>query len=84
MNIFFSEYRNGDSNTQSKKPTVCNWQIKDHSVSSRNQYTPQVIHTTVLHSSIEQMIPTVSGACYAISSMVNISNINSLKSIYHA
>jgi len=32
MNIFFSEYRNGDSNTQSNKPTVYNWQIKDHSV----------------------------------------------------
>jgi len=52
--------------------------------SSRNQYTPQVIHTTVLHSSIEQMIPKVSGACYAVWSMVNTSNINSLKSIYYA
>jgi hypothetical protein len=30
------------------------------------------------------MIPTLSGACYAVRSMVHISNINNLKSIYYA
>jgi len=30
------------------------------------------------------MIPMLSGACYAVRSMVHISNINSLKSIYYA
>jgi hypothetical protein len=33
---------------------------------------------------IEQMIPKVSGTCYAVRSMVHISNINTLKSIYIA
>ena len=33
---------------------------------------------------IEQMIPKLSGACYAIRSMVHISNINTFKSIYSA
>jgi len=30
------------------------------------------------------MIPNLSGACYAIRSVVHISNINTLKSIYYA
>ena len=29
------------------------------------------------------MIPTLSGACYGIRSMVHFSNINTLKSIYY-
>ena len=33
---------------------------------------------------IEKMIPNLCGACYAITSMVQISNINTLKSIYYA
>jgi hypothetical protein len=33
---------------------------------------------------IEQMIPTLSEACYAIRSIVHISNINIFKSIYYA
>jgi len=33
---------------------------------------------------IEQMIPKLSGACYAIRSIVHISNINALKSTYCA
>jgi len=35
---------------------------------------------------IEEMIPNLSGACYAVRSMVHISdiNINTLKSIYYA
>jgi hypothetical protein len=33
---------------------------------------------------IKQIIPKLSGTCYAISSMVHISNINTLKSIYYA
>ena len=33
---------------------------------------------------IEQMIPTLSAAYYAIRSMVHISNINILKSNYYA
>ena len=33
---------------------------------------------------IEEMIPKLSRACYAISSVVHISNINCLKSIYCA
>jgi hypothetical protein len=33
---------------------------------------------------IEEMIPMVSGACHGIRSMVHISNINTLKSIYYA
>jgi hypothetical protein len=33
---------------------------------------------------IEQMIPKLSGACYAVRSMVHISNINTIKSIYYA
>ena len=33
---------------------------------------------------IEQMIPKLSGACYAIRSMVHISTFNTLKSIYYA
>jgi len=32
----------------------------------------------------EQMIPKLSAACYAIESIVCTSNINTLKSIYHA
>ena len=34
-------------------------------------------------SNIEEMIPTLCGACYAIRSMVHISNINTLISIYY-
>jgi len=33
---------------------------------------------------IEQMIPKLSGACYASRLMVPVSNINTLKSIYYA
>jgi len=33
---------------------------------------------------IDQMIPKLSGACYAVRSMVHISNINTLKSVYCA
>jgi hypothetical protein len=33
---------------------------------------------------IEQMIPKVRGACYAIRSVVHVSNINTFKSIYSA
>jgi len=33
---------------------------------------------------IEQMIPKLSGACYAIRSAVHINNINTLKLIYNA
>jgi len=33
---------------------------------------------------IEQMIPKLSAACYAIKSMVHISEINTSKSIYYA
>jgi hypothetical protein len=36
-----------------------------------------------IHINIEQMIPKLSGACYAARSMVHISNINILKSIYY-
>jgi hypothetical protein len=32
---------------------------------------------------IEQMIPKLSGSCYAIRSVVHVSNINILKSIYY-
>jgi hypothetical protein len=33
---------------------------------------------------VEEMIPELSGACYAVRSVVHISNINTLKSIYYA
>jgi len=33
---------------------------------------------------IEEMIPKQSGACYAVRSMIHISNINTPKSIYYA
>jgi IS1 family transposase len=33
---------------------------------------------------IDQMVPKLSGACYAVRSMYHISNINTLKSIYFA
>ena len=33
---------------------------------------------------VEQMIPKLSGACYAVSFMAHISNINTHKSIYNA
>ena len=33
---------------------------------------------------IEQMIPKLSGACYAVRSMVHVNNINAIKSIYYA
>ena len=33
---------------------------------------------------IEQMIPKLSGSCYAIKLMVPLSNINTLKSIHYA
>jgi len=33
---------------------------------------------------IEEMIPKLSEACYAVRSMVHISNINTLKSIFYA
>jgi hypothetical protein len=33
---------------------------------------------------IEQMIPKLSGTCYAITSVVHISNINILISVYYA
>jgi len=33
---------------------------------------------------IEQMIPKLSAACYAIKLMVHISKINTPKSVYHA
>ena len=32
----------------------------------------------------EQNMPKLSGTCYAVRSMVNIININTLKSIYYA
>ena len=34
------------------------------------------------HNHIEQMVFKLSGACYAVRSVVHISNINTLKSIY--
>jgi len=37
-----------------------------------------------MKKNIEQIIPRFSGVCYAIRSVVHISNINTLKSIYHA
>jgi hypothetical protein len=33
---------------------------------------------------IEKMIPKLSGACYAVRSMIHFSNINTLKSVYYA
>jgi len=33
---------------------------------------------------IDKMIPKLSGACYVVKSVVCISNVNTLKSIYYA
>jgi hypothetical protein len=33
---------------------------------------------------IDQLVPKLSGACYAVRSMLHISNIDTLKSIYFA
>ena len=40
------------------------------------------ISPCVPNNHIEQMVFKLSGACYAVRSMVHISNINTLKSIY--
>ena len=37
-----------------------------------------------LKNHIEQMIPKLSGVCYAVKSMVHISNINTFKSVCYA
>jgi hypothetical protein len=37
-----------------------------------------------LQNHTEQTIPKLRGACYTVRSMVHISNINTLKSIYYA
>jgi hypothetical protein len=36
-----------------------------------------------LKNHIEEIIPKLSGACYAVRSMVHINNINNLKSVYY-
>jgi hypothetical protein len=51
------------------KTKVHDWQINNH-VNCKNQ--------------IDEMIPKLKGASYAIRSMVHISNTNTLKSIYYA
>jgi hypothetical protein len=60
----------------------------------KEKYIEETVHTKFLalqidnhlnwKNHIEQMIPKLSGACYAIRSVVHISNINTLKSFYYA
>ena len=60
----------------------------------KEKYTEQMVNTKFLglrtnnhinwKNHIEQMIPKLREACNAIRSMVHISNINTLKSIYYA
>jgi hypothetical protein len=60
----------------------------------KEKYMEQMVNTKFLvlqidnhinwKNHIEERIPKLSEACYAIRSMVHISNINSIKSIYYA
>jgi len=60
----------------------------------KEKYLEQTVNTEFLGLQIDnhetwknhtgQMIPKLSAACYALRSMVHISNINTLKSIYNA
>ena len=59
---------------------------------SKEKYIEETVNTKFLGVQIDnliiwknhtdQMISTLSGACYAVKSIVHISNINTLKSIY--
>ena len=56
----------------------------------KKKYIEETVNTTFLglqinwKNHIEEMIPNLSGACYAVRSMVHISNMNTLISIYYA
>jgi hypothetical protein len=59
----------------------------------KETYTEETVHTKFLDikidnhihwkSHFEQMIPKLSGACFAIRLMVHISNINTFQSVYY-
>jgi hypothetical protein len=63
-------------------------------VAYKEKYIEEMVNTKFLglqtdnhlnwKNHIQQMIPKLSGACYAVRSMVHISNTNTLKSIYYA
>ena len=44
----------------------------------------QIVNNIICKNHIEQMVPKLSGACCVVRSMINNSNINTLKSICYA
>ena len=60
----------------------------------KEKYIVEAVNTKLLHlqiddhinlkNNIEQIITTLSGACYAVRLVVHISNIDTLKSVYYA